>query len=93
MRAARIGIRELRDDLTGTIRRVRTGETFVVTHHGEPVALLAPLPDDPVERLVRSGAAVRAHAPLDLRALRPRRASGQLSASEALAEDRDARQA
>jgi antitoxin (DNA-binding transcriptional repressor) of toxin-antitoxin stability system len=40
----RIGIRELRDTLTATIRRVRAGETFEVTHDGVPVALLAPVP-------------------------------------------------
>ena len=36
---SRIGIRELRDTLTATIRRVRSGETLEVTHDGEPVAI------------------------------------------------------
>ena len=88
---ARIGIRELRDELTTTIRRVRAGETFVVTHHGVPVALLSPLVGDPVERLVRSGAATGPSVRLDLRSLEARRVTGGISASDALAEDRNAR--
>jgi prevent-host-death family protein len=44
----RIGIRALRDNLTATIRRVRAGETFEVTHHGEPVAVLATVPTQPL---------------------------------------------
>jgi prevent-host-death family protein len=39
----RMGIRELRDNLTKTIRRVRAGETIEITHDGEPVALLTPI--------------------------------------------------
>jgi prevent-host-death family protein len=43
---SRIGIRELRDTLTATIRRVRNGETLEITHDGEPVAILAPVRGD-----------------------------------------------
>ena len=84
--ATRIGIRELRDTLTTTIRRVRAGETFEVTHDGEPVALLGPVPDDRVERLIRSGIASRPK-PLD-RPVRPHPVIGPMTASEALADDR-----
>jgi prevent-host-death family protein len=52
-----IGIRELRQNLSVYIRRVAGGERFVVTDHGEPVALLGPLPnaDDPWEQLLAEG--------------------------------------
>jgi antitoxin (DNA-binding transcriptional repressor) of toxin-antitoxin stability system len=52
---ARIGIRELRDTLTATIRRVRSGETLEVTHDGVPVAILAPMPSERIQRLVAGG--------------------------------------
>jgi prevent-host-death family protein len=53
--ATRMGIRELRDTLTATVRRVRGGETIEVTHDGEPVAVLAPYPRDRVARLLLGG--------------------------------------
>lgn len=82
----RIGIRELRDTLTATIRRVRAGETFEVTHDGVPVAVLAPLPAD---RLARLLARPDVHQPKPLeRPLRRFPAVTGISASEALTEDR-----
>lgn len=47
-----IGVRELRDQLTATIRRVRAGETIEVTHHGRPVAVIAPVRADRIGRLL-----------------------------------------
>jgi prevent-host-death family protein len=84
--ATRMGIRELRDNLTATVRRVRMGETIEVTHHGAPVALLAPVPGNRVERLVASGDVTPGHP----RTAPARRypATGGLTASEALEEDR-----
>lgn len=83
---ARIGIRELRDTLTATVRRVRGGETIEVTHDGEPVAVLAPYPRDRVARLLLAGD-VHEGAPRGLSAFRYPVVTG-VSASEALAEDR-----
>jgi prevent-host-death family protein len=39
----RIGIRELRGNLSGVVHRVRAGETIEVTEHGHPVARIVPL--------------------------------------------------
>lgn len=39
----RIGIRELRANLGGVVRRVQGGETVEVTEHGHPVARIVPL--------------------------------------------------
>jgi prevent-host-death family protein len=38
----RVGIRELRQNLSVWLRRVAAGESFEVTERGEPVAILAP---------------------------------------------------
>jgi prevent-host-death family protein len=42
-RPARVGVRELRQNLSVYLRRVQAGETLEVTEHGRPVASLAPL--------------------------------------------------
>ncbi len=84
--ATRIGIRELRDRLTATIRRVRAGESIEITHHGEPVALLSPLPTDRIARLAAEGDVTPAR-PL-AEPIRRFPVTGPLTASEALEEDR-----
>jgi len=84
-----MGIRELRDSLTSTIRRVRAGEVVEVTHDGEPVALLTPIPRTKLERLVAEGVVTLPEGPL----VWPERfvATGDVSASEALQEIREDR--
>jgi antitoxin (DNA-binding transcriptional repressor) of toxin-antitoxin stability system len=81
-----MGIRELRDSLTATIRRVRMGETIEVTHHDAPVALLSPVPMDRLDRLVAAGDVARGE-PLT-RPLRRFPVTGRLTASEAIEDDR-----
>ena len=41
---ARVGVRELRQNLSVYLDRVKAGETLEVTEHGRPVAQLAPNP-------------------------------------------------
>jgi prevent-host-death family protein len=82
----RMGIRELRDNLTKTIRRVREGESIEITHDGEPVALLSPLRRSRLEQLIAAGE-VTPGKPLD-RPLRRLRVTGPMTASEALERDR-----
>jgi prevent-host-death family protein len=55
----RVGVRELRQNLSVYLRRVIKGESFEVTERGRPVALLGPLPEpsSPVQRLVAAGRA------------------------------------
>jgi hypothetical protein len=57
-----------------------------VTHHGSPVAILAPLPGDRIERLV-AGGDVSLGRPLE-RALRRYPVTGDKSASQAIEDDR-----
>lgn len=58
--ATRVGIRELRDNLTALMRRVRDGETIEVTHHGKPVAVISPAEDDWYAHLVATGRVIPA---------------------------------
>jgi prevent-host-death family protein len=91
----RVGVRELRQNLSRWLRRVERGQTFEVTERGRPVALLTPLPSTPTGALARLAAAGRlaqpATEPLEtLRPPRPRRGEeGSLSeALDAVREDR-----
>lgn len=54
-----VGVRELRQNLSVYLRRVRAGQTLEVTERGEPVALLVPLPESgsALSRLVSAGRA------------------------------------
>lgn len=52
---ASVGIRELRQRASELVRRVESGESIEITDRGRPVAVLAPLPKDPVERLRAAG--------------------------------------
>jgi prevent-host-death family protein len=61
LRHSRVGVRELRQNLSVYLRRVEKGEVLEVTDHGRPVAVLGPLPegDDVLERLIAAGRASR----------------------------------
>lgn len=58
-RPQRVGIRELRQNLSVYVKRVREeGRAYVVTERGEPVARLTPLEDRPMsiyEQMVADG--------------------------------------
>ena len=91
-RRERVGVRELRQNLSVYLRRVAAGETLEVTERNRPVAILAPLPEasTPLGRLVAAG---RASAPagdlLDLGVPEEGPVPGRLS--RALAEEREER--
>jgi len=88
-REKRVGVRQLRQNLSVYLRRVRRGQTYEVAERGRPVALLTPAPEvsTALRRLVSSG---RASAPAgDLLALEPLPKSRRKKPlSEALAETR-----
>jgi prevent-host-death family protein len=55
---ARVGVRELRQNLSVYLDRVKDGEVLEVTEHGHAVALLTPLPRSTMttlDRLVAEG--------------------------------------
>lgn len=55
----RVGIRELRQNLSVYVERVKAGERLEVTERGRPVAMLVPLPpsEGVIDRLVAEGRA------------------------------------
>ena len=53
----RIGIRELRQQASAVLRRVRAGEIVEVTDHGHPVARIVPLARTNLDQLVVDGRA------------------------------------
>jgi prevent-host-death family protein len=63
----KVGVRELRQNLSVHLARVIAGERLEVTDRGVPVAVLVPLPPRAtlVERLVAAGRAVPARRRLD----------------------------
>jgi prevent-host-death family protein len=65
----RVGIRELRQNLSVYLRRVREdGRAYEVTERGEPVARLTPLEDRPrsiIERMIADGRITPATQSLD----------------------------
>jgi prevent-host-death family protein len=50
-----VGIRELRQRASELLRRVEDGESIEITDRGRPVAVLAPLPADPLAKLIAAG--------------------------------------
>ena len=57
----RVGVRELRQNLSVYLRRVRRGEALEVTERGNPVAVLQPIAreNDALARLQARGVAIR----------------------------------
>jgi len=84
----RVGVRELRQNLSVYLRRVLEGERLEVTERGRPVAMLIPISPaaNPVERLVAMG---RARSPKRaLMDLLPPKGRTSRRLSEALEEER-----
>jgi prevent-host-death family protein len=88
MSARRVGVRELRQNLSKYLRRVERGERLEVTERGRPVAVLAPLgePNTPLDRLVATGRVLPPHG--DLLELLPPRGRPSTATSDALMDER-----
>ncbi|MBV8195831.1 MAG: type II toxin-antitoxin system prevent-host-death family antitoxin [Candidatus Dormibacteraeota bacterium] len=50
-----VGIRELRQQTSSVLRRVRDGETIDVTDHGHPIARVVPLRPGAIDQLMLEG--------------------------------------
>jgi len=90
-----VGVRELRQNLSIYLDRVKNGETLQVSEFGRVVALLSPLPAEklsPLERMVREGRAIAPKGTLkDRRPPQPTQ-PGYPSIEELLAEEREDRE-
>ena len=60
-----VGVRELRQRASELLRRVESGEAIEITDRGRPVALLSPIPADPLEQLRARGDLAPAEHDLD----------------------------
>lgn len=87
----RVGVRELRQNLSVHLRRVLRGETLEVTDRGRAVAILAPLPKTTsiLDRLIAEGRATPAKG--DLLALKRPRVRPPRPTAEMLDEQREDR--
>ena len=87
-----VGVRELRQNLSVYLDRVKKGEALTVTEHGAAVALLRPLPTagTALDRLVAEG---HARPPARALASRPKPLAVKLRRplAERLDEERDER--
>src|SRR2546428_7346478 len=61
MRLSRVAVRELRQNLSVHLRKVKAGQVLEVTERGIPVAQITPLPrpDDPLARLEAAGIVIQ----------------------------------
>ena len=84
----RVGVRELRRDASGILRRVAAGETIEVTDRGRPVALMVKAMPDGLKRLEAEG--MIRHGEGDLLSIKPvKPRPGAMSPSERVSEGRD----
>jgi prevent-host-death family protein len=91
MDSPRVGVRELRQNLSVYLREIERGKSFEITDRGQPVAMLIPLPRaaTPLEKLIASGRASRPTG--DLLELGPPKGKASTAASAALAVQREER--
>jgi prevent-host-death family protein len=87
-----VGVRELRQNLSVYLRKIKEGRTFVVTERGRPVARIVPAAtgDELWDRLVAEGKLVPAKADSQELPPPPDTPPGEKALSEILAEQRAA---
>ena len=86
-----VGIRELKSNLSSCLRRVKSGETIVITERGKPVGRMSPI-ETSLEDKVQEGA--RSHLwawnGKEWRPAPPKiKARGKVLVSDLLLEDRE----
>lgn len=86
-----VGIRELRKNASGVIRRVREGEVIIVTDHGTPVARIVPTRPGSLSELIEAGLATAPTADLESLLNRVPKEPLSTAGSDALEELRDDR--
>ncbi len=83
-----VGVRELKNNLSRYLERVRAGDEVVVTDHGRPVARLTPM-EPGVDRLAELVASGVVRAPKDHTRHRPvRRVRTKATVSDLVREQR-----
>jgi len=91
MKQDRVGIRELKTNLSAVLRRVKAGHAVVITERGQPVGRILPA-EMPLDAVLLEGARKRLWS-WSGRKWRPRapqmRPRGKKSVSELLLDDRE----
>jgi len=86
----RVGIRELKSKLSEYMRRVKSGQTIVVTEHGKPIGQIVPVKASLEERL--NGMVAAGLAEWDGQKLKPYKSvainRGERQVSDLVVEDR-----
>lgn len=67
----KVGVRELRQDASAILRRVKEGEIFEITEHGKPIAQIGPIPTSHVESWVTAHLITPAKNPGTLHKIKP----------------------
>ena len=80
----RVGVRELRQDASSILRRVKAGETFEIAEHGKPVAQLGPIQSSIVETWIARNLITPAKAPGTLSSVKPVKSAKEPSSKELL---------
>jgi prevent-host-death family protein len=86
----RVGIRELRQDASRIIDLVKSGQSFLITEHGRPVAKLNPLQGPTLEDLIELGVITPSTRKYDPAIDRPLPNPGNIDLVAALLADRAA---
>ena len=91
MKERRVGIRELKTNLSACLRRAKSGETIVISERGKPIARIHPI-DEPLTDKLRDGVRAR-HWSWNGRKWQPSapsvKARGRARVSDLLLEDRE----
>jgi prevent-host-death family protein len=90
----KVGVRELRQNLSKYLTKVKQGETYAVTERGVEVARLSPSgpPDSAIARLVAErGATMPRRDLLSIPIHPPRRAPAGLTSAQVLEQQREER--
>jgi prevent-host-death family protein len=93
MSYATIGVRELKTQLSRTLRQVKAGETVVITERGKPIGRIVPLEtssEDRLQELIELGLVAWNGQKFGARprGLSPARVKGTVTVAELLLEDR-----
>ena len=84
-----MGIRDLKQNASAVIKRVKEGEAITITERGVPVAKLLPIPEDKYLELVQDGTISPGHGRFDVDSIVPFDLPGGLSAEELIAQERE----
>ena len=66
-----MGIGELKQNPSAAIAIAKAGQAVTVSERGEPVALIIPIPKDPIELLIAQGKMLRGSKSFDVRTIQP----------------------